>query len=105
MLSRNPSNFHVEYLDVIQHWSPESEHFAGGDALVTAVTSGWKISPTIYLAYKVFGGNRRVRVYHCHLTRGDDSMYMPVLHNPYVNRILRQPEMTIRPLEEMGKPN
>ena len=38
----NPSNYHVQYLDVTKHWDPDSENYAGGDALVTALSRGWR---------------------------------------------------------------
>lgn len=99
MIGRNPSNYHVEYMDVFQHWSQDSERFGGGDALITAMMMGWELEPTIYMEYKHFGGNRRVRVYHCRLTNRSEEMEMPVVHNPYVNRLIRQMQLKIEPYQ------
>jgi len=102
MLGRNPANYHVEYLDVAQHWDASSQPYGGGDALITLLSQGWEMNGTIYMEYKWFGGNRRIRVYHCDLYRDDDHMTLPVIHNPYVNRLLRQPQFKIE-LRETGK--
>lgn len=99
MIGRTPSNYHVEYMDVVQHWAPDTERFGGGDALITAMMFGWELNPTIYMEYKHFGGNRRVRVYHCNLTRRDETMVIPVVHNPYVNRLIRQMQLQVEPYQ------
>lgn len=102
MLGRNPSNYHVEYLDVTQHWDPASQSYAGGDALITLLSQGWVMGNHIIMEYKWFGGNRRVRVYQCTLTRDQTSVTIPIVHNPYVNRLLRQSNFKIE-LRETGQ--
>lgn len=102
MLGHNPANYHVEYLDVAQHWDAASQAYGGGDALVTFLSAGWQMDNHVVMEYKWFGGNRRVRVYHCTLARGADQMVLPVIHNPYVNRLLRQPNFKVE-LRETGK--
>ncbi|MBK8134755.1 MAG: hypothetical protein KA401_00295 [Anaerolineae bacterium] len=99
MIGRNPSNYHAEYMDVYQHWSPDTEKFGGGDSLITAIMMGWELKQTIYMEYKHFGGNRRVRVYHCRLTNDNQEIEMPVVHNPYVNRLIRQMQLVIEPYQ------
>lgn len=106
MLGHNPANYHVEYMDVAQHWSPDSERYGGGDGLITLMLRGWELDRTVLLEYKWFGGNRRVRVYHCSLTRAGDRIVIPVVHNPYVNRLIRDLQIKIEPYEtgKMGRP-
>lgn len=99
MIGRNPANYHAEYMDVVQHWSPDTEHFAGGDALVTMMMRGWELGPTVYMEYKHFGGNRRVRLYHCILSNRGHEIDMPVVHNPYVNRLIRNMQLMVEPYE------
>ena len=53
MIARNPANFHAEYMDVVQHWSPDSEKYGGGDALITIMMMGLELSPTLYMEYSI----------------------------------------------------
>lgn len=99
MMGHNPSNYHAEYMDVWQHWAPDTERFGGGDGLITAMMMGWELDKTIYMEYKHFGGNRRVRVYHCHLSYQGQTLEMPVVHNPYVNRLIRTMQLKIEPYQ------
>lgn len=95
MLGHNPSNYHVEYLDITQHWDAASQSYGGGDALLTFLSQGWEMETHVEMEYKWFGGNRRVRVYHCTLRRDGQYVVIPVVHNPYVNRLLRQPHFKV----------
>lgn len=104
MLNHNPANFHVEYIDVTQHWNAASAQYAGGDCLVTAIYRGWQINPVIYQETKWYAGNRQVSIYHIELTRGDERMVMPIIHNPWIQRQLRQmPYLRIYPIEERDR--
>ncbi len=101
MFNPNPANFHVEYMDVTQHWNPESAHYAGGDCLITALFRGWQINPVVYQEIKWYAGNRQISVYHFELTRDGERMIMPIIHNPWIQRQLRQmPYLRIYPLED-----
>jgi hypothetical protein len=84
----NPKNFHIQYLDVNRHWSPRSEKFAGGDNLLTALMRGWEISDKVEKESYWHAGVRQITVYHFRLRRNDQEIAMPVLANPYVNRML-----------------
>ncbi|PJF30096.1 MAG: hypothetical protein CUN52_05000 [Phototrophicales bacterium] len=79
----------MDYFDVSQHWHPESEKYAGGDALVTLLAEGWEIQREVGVEDRFFAGLRSVSVYHLTLKRGDETMKMPVIRNPYINRIIR----------------
>jgi hypothetical protein len=89
-------NYHVQYLDVTsQYWNPR-EGFAGGDHLLTALGSGWDVAKCVEeLVW--YTGARSVSVYHFHLTRGNESMVMPVVNNPYVYRFIVQAEINVTP--------
>ncbi len=90
MFESTPSNFHVEYMSVTQHWCSTSEKYAGGDALVTALANGWKMEPVVYVEEKAFTGSRFTTIYHIDLKRDDASMHMPVIDNPYVGKLVAQ---------------
>lgn len=82
------TNYHVQYQDVTsQHWHPRSEEFAGGDNLMTALENGWHINECL-LTKHYYAGMRSVKVYRFHLSKGDSQIVMPVIYNPYVERLI-----------------
>ena len=89
------NNFHAEYLDVVQHWSPTSAKYAGGDALVTFLFEGWELRSEVKVEDRYFAGMRSISVYHMELERDGETIKMPVLRNPYVNRIVRMGDFTL----------
>lgn len=83
------SNYHAQYFEVTsQHWHPTSEQFAGADNLITAVNEGWEFDETVILRPHWYAGQRRVDVFYFTLTRNDEQMTMPVINNPYVERLI-----------------
>lgn len=85
----NISNYHVQYFDVTsQHWNPKSARFAGADNLLTAVDKGWVIEQCVQITHW-YAGMRSVRIYEFHLKHDDETMMMPVIDNPYVERFIR----------------
>jgi hypothetical protein len=88
MINRNTTNYHVEYMDVNQYWSPRSQQYAGGDALITALANGWEMKDQVVCEEYWFAGMRQTRIYHVELHRDGERMIMPVLHNPYVDYVL-----------------
>ncbi len=89
-------NYHVQYLDVTsQYWNPR-EGFAGGDHLLTALGSGWDVDKCEEQQVW-YTGARCVSVYHFTLTRGNETMVMPVVNNPYVYRFIIQAEINVTP--------
>ncbi|RMG83687.1 MAG: hypothetical protein D6712_12695 [Chloroflexi bacterium] len=88
------ANYHVQYLDVTKHWHPDSQPFAGGDALATALDEGWQITgPVIREDY--WHSMRCVPIYHFTLTRDGETRHIPVISNPYVNRLVKQLNLEI----------
>jgi hypothetical protein len=45
---------------------------------------------------------RSVTVYHLQLDREGETMKMPVVHNPYVNRLLSGDEVEMVPMKEQA---
>jgi hypothetical protein len=70
-----------------RHWHPQSEKYAGGDALASALFCGWKMPDTVFVERHWHAGARRVNIYFVKLTRGNENMTMPVIGNPYVARL------------------
>lgn len=99
MVQQAVTNFHVDYLDVTQHWSPTSEAYAGGDGLITALYNGWSMDRLVKAEQKWFAGMRSVMVYYCSLERNGQTMTMPVLNNPYVDRMLLKLDAEVVPVK------
>jgi hypothetical protein len=98
----NISNFHMQYLDVTsQHWHPGSERFAGGDHLLTAVENGWEIDQCLLVTHW-YAGMRGVKVYNFSLKRGDQQMIMPVIDNPYIQRLIKEGVVSVIVKEEVS---
>jgi hypothetical protein len=88
MTAKNP--LLMEDIDFYRHWHPQSERFAGGDCLATALMRGWVLKAPVVMEVYWCAGSRQVNVYHCDLVRDDDHMHMPVLGNPYMDRLIQQ---------------
>ena len=82
-------NLRTQYQDITsQHWSYSSEHYAGGDNLLTAIARGWRIDSRVVLRRHWFAGMRCIEIYHFTIRRDDVVADMAVLGNPYVTRFL-----------------
>ncbi|MBZ0289634.1 MAG: hypothetical protein K8I30_18575 [Anaerolineae bacterium] len=79
-----------DYNPLVRHWSPESEKYGSGDALLSAMDAGWMITGLIMRQEIWYTGRRRVAVYHFDLQRGDDSVRMAVVDNPRVARLVQE---------------
>jgi hypothetical protein len=85
----------MQYMDITsQYWHPKSEHFAGGDNLISAMERGWKINQCM-LVHHWYAGMRSVKIYEFTLERGESSMVMPVICNPYVERFIIEEEIEL----------
>jgi hypothetical protein len=94
------ADFHVQYLDVTsQYWHPKSEHFAGGDNLITAIDRGWAVQKCV-LVQHWYAGMRSVKVYEFTLQRGENTMLMPVISNPYVERFIKEEPVQLAEKED-----
>ena len=74
----NATNDYLDYHSLQQHWSPESERYAGGDDLLVALDQGWQIAGPISCDVVWFRSPCRTRLFKVTLRRGDDILYMTV---------------------------
>jgi hypothetical protein len=88
MLDAHPSNWHYAYRRIVRHWHAASEPFAGGDCLLTALNNGWDIVLPVMAEPFWRAGSRCVMVYHFNLERRGETMAMPVVTNPFVERLI-----------------
>lgn len=97
-LIQNLTDYHFAYQDLYRHWHAESERYTGGDALNTALDEGWMISDIVGFQEVSHMGARGTVVYHFELTRKDQTVTMPVVGNPYVDRLVMIMQFTLVPL-------
>ncbi len=89
MTETQQQNFHAQYQDITsQHWSYSSEHYAGGDNLLTAIARGWEIDRKVTLRRHWFAGMRCIEIFHFTIRREQVVADMAVIGNPYVQRYL-----------------
>lgn len=104
-------DLHVDYPDMHRHWDSQSERFGGGDSLLTAIQNGWQVEEVIWSEEYWHAGTRPVVLFHFELTRlgggrrdgktaGQERVVMPVVSNPFVQRLLSTLKLEVRPLEK-----
>ena len=90
MLQQRFDSTSIEDIKTYRHWHAESEKYAGGDSLATALYLGWVIDGAVRLEEFWYAGTRRVALYYFDLIRDDEKMTMPVIGNPYVDQLIAQ---------------
>jgi hypothetical protein len=93
------SNLHVTYPDVYRYWSPGCEAYAGGDCLLSVLREDWEVI-AVYREDHWLSGARLVVVMHFDLRKGDDTMHMPVVANPFIRRFIYQESVPVKPISE-----
>lgn len=97
MVVFDSQNFHFDYIDITRHWSPISQRYAGGDALVTFLSDGWAMSEQVYRE-EHWNSGRVVNVYYFELHRDGESVMMAVISNPYVDRLVDENDLHVMPM-------
>lgn len=99
----NLTDLHFAYQDMYRHWHAESERYTGGDALNTALEEGWHINDIVSYKEIRHTGARGTVIYYFDLTRGkDEAVTMPVVGNPYVERLVMLMQFTLVPVAKAG---
>ena len=75
---------------IYRHWSPVSETYTGGDALVTALDEGWSVDGVIFRQEFWLAGVRRVCIFHVDLRREEETARMLVMQNPFVTKLVHE---------------
>lgn len=99
-MDQNIANFHVQYMDVTQHWSAQSEKYAGADSLITMIHRGWEMNKRVRREERWFAGMRSVTIYHIELEKDGQKIVMPVIHNPYISRMIARNDIEVVPMEQ-----
>jgi hypothetical protein len=90
MITSDPGPFSAAAQGKIRHWSPMSEPYASGEALLQALDSGWHVDGVIFRQEVWLGGNRRTFIYHVTVKRAHEQMAMKIVHNPFISRLIPQ---------------
>ncbi|MBI1281751.1 MAG: hypothetical protein GC179_26735 [Anaerolineaceae bacterium] len=97
------TDLHFAYQDIYRHWHVDSERYTGGDALNTALDEGWAINDVVGFQEIHHMGARGTVIYHFELTRREDeAVTMPVVGNPYVDRLVQLMQFKLVPLAKAG---
>jgi hypothetical protein len=88
MMMSDPAPFSAAAEGKTRHWSPQSEPYASGEALLQALESDWKVDGVIFRQEVPLGGDRRTYVYHVNLRRDHEQMKMKMVHNPFIARLI-----------------
>jgi hypothetical protein len=81
--------------DTYRHWSPWSEKYTGGDALLTAIENGWQPFGIVFREEFWLAGIRRVYVYHVRLCNRTSTVTMAVVDNPVVTALIQSFKLQI----------
>lgn len=73
-----------------RHWCPVSEHFTGGDALLSQLDGGWLVEGAVERRRYDLSGGRSTCVYHVTMVHGTARCEMQVVENPFVARWFRR---------------
>jgi hypothetical protein len=84
------NDFYPGPFDMAHHWCPLSQPYAGVDALLGYLDSGWKVQGNIGLDEHWFGDSRHILVYRFILTNQTSCVTMHVVWNPVLRRLLTE---------------
>jgi hypothetical protein len=82
-------------INFYRHWDAQSEPYAGGDNLATALYLGWTLGSKVLLREHWCAGKRCVRVYYFELIYEEDILMMPVIANPFVECLITDSELQV----------
>lgn len=78
-----------------QHWSPTSQPYAPAHVLLQYLRYDWKLDSTVFIKSFCCLRSRSVDVYYFLLTRNAEQVWMPVLANPVVRRLINESGLTL----------
>jgi hypothetical protein len=94
---------HEAYTRINRHWCSESEKwYTGADSLLTAQRRGWTMTGTIYYEQVRLTLSRRTTIYHVMLMRNGNQKMMPVVCNPFMQRLVEKANIQLYPYREFS---
>ncbi|RMF79093.1 MAG: hypothetical protein D6737_12725 [Chloroflexi bacterium] len=99
MIQYRYEDLEINMPELFAHWDPHSEKYARGDQFITALHTGWRVDEVVVAElcedHWFANGTRCVMVYHFTLQRDDETMVMPVISTPYIERLLANSPLRI----------
>lgn len=90
-----PEGTYEYYTKYGQHFCAKSETYTGADSLITAQRNGWRIAGFVYREDIFLSGSRHTTLYHFELHKASEMLIMPVVANPFVERLLRKRQLRV----------
>lgn len=100
MTINNPQGMHEYYTETDRHWHAGSEPYTGGDSLLTALRNGWKLLNLAYRQEIELRGGRLISVIHFQMVHDSERIVMPIIENPFIERLLRDRRMMVSPMRD-----
>ena len=101
----NPDGTHSHYTDTDRHFAPKSEIYTGADSLITAQRNGWRLVNIAYEEAVQMRGGRYTSLYYFKLVRGNEKMVMPIVANPFIERMLMRLKILLLPFPNKATNN
>jgi hypothetical protein len=83
-----------------RHWSPESQSYASGDILMNFLRSGWVPEHLVAVETFYFSDCRHVNVFRFRLTKGEQTLTIPVVANPIIRRLIKECRIDCFPISQ-----
>jgi hypothetical protein len=87
-MAQKPDLFRPKIAENRRHWSPQSEEYASGEVLLHALEDDWHVQGVIFRQEVWLTGDRRTYVYHLELARGNETLKMKMVNNPFITRLI-----------------
>src|SRR5690554_6563261 len=72
------------------YWSPTSQDYASGEALLAALDNGWQVDGVIFRQEIWLTVGRRTNLYHITLIRDGEVIKMKMVDNPFITRLIHR---------------
>ena len=93
-----------KYLDKNVHWHPKSQPYASGHQLNSKLNNGWIIDNIVFRTeHHVQVTHRTITFYVIVLIKDGEKLNMPVLANPFVDRIVKKAGVKVFNVERHNK--
>lgn len=85
------SFLHNRYWESARHWHAKSEPFASGEQLQQALFNGWQLDKIAFRTeHPLKTSGRLIVFYVVMLVKDGEKQHMPVLVNPFVERLIAE---------------
>jgi hypothetical protein len=87
-----------------RHWSPGSQKYATVDVLQQYIYRGWHLENIAQVETFYCTGARAIEIYSFTLTRGTETMHMPVIATPIILRLITEHNVCVLRVKSEREP-